>query len=142
MIVRLAGPRALSAYKSFLFAFALLVSFLGTLQAQTFPAVSSGYLCASQPGWLDADVGSVGLAGSASSANGTFTVGGSGTQIYGSADSFHFAFQTLSGDGSIVARVVSAQGGSGYAAAGVMIRETLDSASTNVKSTSIGNFPP
>jgi YD repeat-containing protein len=83
-------------------------------------------------GWSDADVGSVGVAGSASYANGTFTVKGAGGDIYGSADAFHFAFQPLSGDGSIVARVVSLGSGGGYAKAGVMIRETLNNAgSTN-----------
>ncbi|PYU54210.1 MAG: hypothetical protein DMG56_27425, partial [Acidobacteria bacterium] len=81
-------------------------------------------------GWLDGDVGSVGIAGSASYANGTFTVKGSGNQINGTSDQMHFVYQPLSGDGTIVARVVSAQG-SNYPEAGVMIRETLDAASTN-----------
>jgi len=78
-------------------------------------------------GWLDQDVGSVGLAGSATYANGAFTVKGSGQYIWSTADSFNFAYQTLSGDGSIVARVVSSQGAS--AASGVMIRETLTAGS-------------
>src|SRR5438132_5748323 len=81
-------------------------------------------------GWLDGDVGSVGIAGSASYANGTFTVQASGAQISGTSDQMHFVYQPLSGDGTIVARVVSAQG-SNYPEAGVMIRETLDAASTN-----------
>jgi hypothetical protein len=81
--------------------------------------------------WLDQDVGSPGVAGSASYANGTFTVAGAGQQIYGTADAFHFVYQPLSGDGTMVARVVSLQGGSGYVAPGVMIRETLNAGSTN-----------
>jgi hypothetical protein len=84
-------------------------------------------------GWTDGDVGSTGVAGSASFANGTFTVAGAGTQIYGTADAFHFVSQPLSGDGSIVGRLVSLQGGVGYVSPGVMIRETLDAGSTNVK---------
>jgi IPT/TIG domain len=90
----------------------------------------------SQPlpaGWLDQDVGSVGVSGSASFATGTFTVKGAGTQIYGTADSFHYVYQPLSGDGTIIARVVSVQGGSGYGTAGVMVRETLSNGSTNAK---------
>jgi len=83
--------------------------------------------------WVDQDVGSVGLAGHASYSSGTFTVSGAGAQIYGSTDAFHFVYQPLGGDGSIVARVVSLQGGSGYVAAGVMIRNTLDPASANAK---------
>jgi hypothetical protein len=83
--------------------------------------------------WLDQDVGSTGVAGSASYANGTFTVVGSGQQIYGTADAFHFVYLPLSGDATLVARVASLQGGAGYVSAGVMIRETLNSASTNAK---------
>jgi hypothetical protein len=75
-------------------------------------------------GWSEADVGSVGTAGSASYANGTFTVKGSGKWIYDVADGMHFVYQSFSGDGAIVARVVSVQG-SAYPEAGVMIRETL-----------------
>ena len=83
--------------------------------------------------WLDQDVGLVGVAGSASYTGGTFTVKGAGAQIYGTADAFHFVYQPLSGDGTLVARLVSVQGGSVYAAPGVMIRETLNAASTNAE---------
>jgi len=85
----------------------------------------------SQPlpsGWLNQDVGQVGVAGSATYTNGMFTVNGSGQYIWYGADGFHFAYQTLSGDGSIVARVVSVQGGSS-SESGVMIRETLTASS-------------
>jgi hypothetical protein len=83
--------------------------------------------------WLDQDVGSVGLPGSASYSNGTFTVNAAGTEIFGVADAFHFVYQPLTGDGTVIARVVSVQGGSSYAAAGVMIRNTLDAGSANAK---------
>jgi VCBS repeat-containing protein len=82
------------------------------------------------PGWSDADVGAVGTAGSASYANGTFTVKASGKWIYDVADAMHFVYQAVSGDWTIVARVVSAQG-SPYPQAGVMIRETLGANSTH-----------
>src|SRR3989454_2458690 len=82
----------------------------------------------SQPlpsGWLDQDVGQVGVAGSATYSNGVFTVKGAGLGTFStSTDGIHFAYQTLSGDGTIVARVVSSSSSS--AQAGVMIRETLD----------------
>ena len=90
--------------------------------------------------WFDGDVGSVGLVGSASYANGTFTVQGAGAQIYGTADAFHFVYQPLLGDGTIVARVVSLQGGSSYVTAGVMIRETLTPGSTNAKTADWGTY--
>ncbi|MFZ1169447.1 MAG: Ig-like domain-containing protein, partial [Candidatus Sulfotelmatobacter sp.] len=82
----------------------------------------------SQPlpsGWLDGDVGVVGMAGNASYASGVFTVNGAGggQLISGSSDAFHFAYQPLSGDGSIIARVASLTSG---AQAGVMVRQTLD----------------
>jgi len=83
--------------------------------------------------WSDGDVGSPGVAGSASYANNVFTVNGAGTQIYGTTDGFHYVYQPLSGDGAIIARLVSVQGGSGYVTAGVMIRETLNAGSTNAK---------
>ena len=79
-------------------------------------------------GWLDQDVGSVKLAGNASYANGVFTVQGAGAGITGTSDAFHFVYQPLSGNGTIVARVVSLQGGGSgyiYPAAGVMIRNSL-----------------
>jgi hypothetical protein len=57
---------------------------------------------------------------------GTFTMTGSGADIWGTADQFHFAFKTLTGAGSITARVRSVQNTSGWAKAGAMIRETLD----------------
>jgi len=83
--------------------------------------------------WLDQDVGLVGVAGSASYTAGTFTVQGAGAQIYGTADAFHYVYQPLSGDGTVVARLVSLQGGAGYVSAGVMIRNTLDAGSINAK---------
>jgi hypothetical protein len=60
---------------------------------------------------------------------GTYTMTGSGADIWGTADQFHFAFKTLTGAGSIVARVNSVQNTNDWAKAGVMIRETLDAGS-------------
>jgi RHS repeat-associated protein len=82
-------------------------------------------------GWSDGDIGSVGIAGSATYSNGTFTINASGQSIWGTADQMNLAYQQLSGDGTIVARVVSMTGTSA-AQAGVMIRETLNGNSTNV----------
>jgi regulation of enolase protein 1 (concanavalin A-like superfamily) len=82
-------------------------------------------------GFVDGDVGAVGAAGSASFAGDTFTINASGSDIYGSADAFHYAFQGLQGDGTIVARVDSLANTSAFAKAGVMIRETNDPGSMN-----------
>src|SRR3974390_2815342 len=81
--------------------------------------------------WLGQDIGVDGMAGSATYANGVFTISGAGQGLYaGSADGVHFAYLPLSGDGVIVARLASVQGSS--AEAGLMIRETLDPGATSV----------
>ncbi len=81
-------------------------------------------------GWASQDIGSVGIAGSSQfdSATGTFTVAGSGSDVWNTADSGpQYAYETLSGDGSITAKVTSQQNTSGWAKSGVMIRESLAS---------------
>ena len=83
-------------------------------------------------GWLDQDIGTVGVVGSASYTNGAFTIQGSGTGIWSTADQLHFVYQPLAGDATIVARVASLTDPSGSAQAGVMVRETLNSSSKNV----------
>jgi len=61
---------------------------------------------------------------------GTFTMTGSGADIWTidsvEADEFHFAYKTLSGRGSIIAKVNSIDNTNAWAKAGVMIRETLN----------------
>jgi regulation of enolase protein 1 (concanavalin A-like superfamily) len=77
------------------------------------------------PPWIDADVGAVAALGSASFTSPTFAVRGSGTDIGGTADVFHYMYQTVSGDVTIVARVASVENTNATARAGVMIRENL-----------------
>jgi hypothetical protein len=57
---------------------------------------------------------------------GTYTMTGAGADIWEQSDEFHYAYKTLSGAGSIVARVESVGDTHDWAKAGVMIRETLD----------------
>jgi regulation of enolase protein 1 (concanavalin A-like superfamily) len=76
--------------------------------------------------WLTQDIGAVGIAGSATYANSLFTVKGSGADIWGTSDQFRFVYQTLSGNGSITAKVTSQTNSNGWAKAGVMIRESLN----------------
>jgi hypothetical protein len=83
-------------------------------------------------GWSHADVGSVPFAGDASYSNGTFTVTGSGADVWGSADQFHYAYRSMTGNGTIIARVATVQAGiNAWVKAGVMIRETLDAGSAH-----------
>ena len=83
-------------------------------------------------GWASADVGATSTPGDAGFGGGTFTVAGGGTALGGTADSFRFAWQKLTGDGSIVARVTGIQNTNGWAKAGVEIRESLAANSKHV----------
>jgi hypothetical protein len=82
--------------------------------------------------WQDQDVGTPAATGSASylSSSDAWTVIGSGADIWGTSDGFHYAYEPLSGDGQIVAEVNSITNTNSWAKAGVMIRETLASGST------------
>jgi hypothetical protein len=75
-------------------------------------------------GWSQQDVGAVGVAGSGSYSNGAFTIAGSGADVWGTADEFHFAYHSLAGDGQLVARVATVQNVNAWTKAGVMIRST------------------
>jgi hypothetical protein len=77
-------------------------------------------------GWSCADIGSPVPAGEQTLSNGTWSVSGGGSDIYGTSDSFHYVWQPLSGDGSISARAVSQTNTSGWAKAGLMMRATTD----------------
>jgi hypothetical protein len=78
--------------------------------------------------WQTADIGNVGMAGSATLSSGIFTVRGAGN-ISGTADNFRFVYQTLTGDGEIVARLSSSENTGPNGAIGVMMRESLTSGS-------------
>jgi len=80
-------------------------------------------------GWNDSDVGAVGVAGSASYSSGTFTVKGSGADVWNTADAFNFAYEPLAGDGQLIARVATVQNVASWTKAGIMIRDTLDPSS-------------
>jgi hypothetical protein len=82
--------------------------------------------------WVTTDIGSVGLAGSASystGSGGTFTMAGSGADIWGTADAFRYVYQTSSGNCSIGAQVTSQLDTDPWAKAGVMIRQTTNAGS-------------
>jgi len=84
--------------------------------------------------WLDQDVGitrlwtgdagDVGWPGSASYASGTYTVNGSGIDVWNNADSCHFLCRAVSGDTTNIIRVASLANTDSWAKAGLMIRET------------------
>ncbi len=62
----------------------------------------------------------------------TYTMTAAGADIWGTADQFHFAYKTLSGNGTITAKVVSLTNTNGWAKAGVMLRDSLQPGSAHV----------
>ncbi|HZR23279.1 MAG TPA: BACON domain-containing carbohydrate-binding protein [Vicinamibacterales bacterium] len=78
------------------------------------------------------DIGAVGMPGYATFDNtSTFNIVAAGADVWGNADSFHYVYQPLSGDGTIVARVNSLTNVNSRAKAGVMIRESLAPGAAN-----------
>ncbi|MGE5296441.1 MAG: PA14 domain-containing protein, partial [Solirubrobacterales bacterium] len=65
-------------------------------------------------------------------ATATYSVTGAGADIWGTADQFEYAYKTLNGDGTMIARVVSVgTGSSEWSKGGVMIRQSLAAGSTH-----------
>ncbi|HEX8994998.1 MAG TPA: PQQ-binding-like beta-propeller repeat protein [Ktedonobacterales bacterium] len=95
----------------------------GLLGTATFDTVS---INSCPGGWQCADIGAPALAGNQVSNNGTWTIQGGGTDIWGTADQFHYVWQTMAGDGSFSAHIASQTNTSGWAKAGVMLRLTSD----------------
>ncbi|MDO8542157.1 MAG: DUF1349 domain-containing protein [Opitutaceae bacterium] len=121
----LAYPEALSVYKR------------GTLdEAAVYIAPTGGGLPSP---WVTADVGAVGATGSASfnSGNATFTVVGSGADIWGTADAFRYVHQSWTGDATAIVKVETLQNTNNFAKAGLMIRQSLaaDSAHATINLT-------
>jgi hypothetical protein len=83
----------------------------------------------------DADIGGPGIAGSETQSLGVFTINGSGAQIATNSDQFNFAYEQVSGDCTIVARLTSLTEPSALTQSGVMIRNdfTAQSAMAQVK---------
>src|SRR5207245_679763 len=81
--------------------------------------------------WTNQDlVPSTGGTGS-SYGSGTFTLSGWGCCLSGQTDSAQFAYQPLTGDGTIIARVASLANFTGSAKVGLIIRDTLAPESMN-----------
>lgn len=77
------------------------------------------------------DIGSLNPAGSYSENGGIYTVNGAGSDIQGTSDQFQFAYLSLSGNGTISARVDSIENTNSWAKAGVMFRDSLAANSAN-----------
>jgi beta-glucanase (GH16 family) len=84
--------------------------------------------------WISTDLGAVTPVGEAAYANGTFTIKGSGTDIWESSDQFQYVYQAITGDAEIIAKVNSLTNTNTYAKAGLMFRETLTTTSKHAMS--------
>jgi regulation of enolase protein 1 (concanavalin A-like superfamily) len=79
--------------------------------------------------WSDSDIGNPTPAGSASYAGGVFTVNGGGNDIWGTLDQFNEVSQSLTGDGSVVARVTAQANTDPWAKSGIMIKQSTTAGS-------------
>ncbi|MHC4655548.1 MAG: lamin tail domain-containing protein, partial [Planctomycetota bacterium] len=77
------------------------------------------------------DIGTPSAAGFYSVDNGVYTVEGDGEDIWGPTDDFYYVYTPLTGDGEIIARVISIERTNSGAKAGVMIREDLTDTSSH-----------
>ena len=78
-------------------------------------------------GWSHADVGDVGAAGSATHDGFIYdgeglTVTGSGADIWGTADEFHYVWKAFSGEFDMTTRVETVQNVNAWTKAGIMVR--------------------
>jgi hypothetical protein len=83
-------------------------------------------------GWGDLDIGSPGIAGSASYTDGVWSVAGGGADIWGASDQFNYLTNSLSGDGAVIARVTSQTATDPWAQAGIMIRNDVTASAPEV----------
>jgi hypothetical protein len=95
------------ATKTFAFALAILIA---------------SHASAQSSGWTSTDVGAVTIAGSATQANGVWTISGDGSDVWGTADSFQFLSRAMTGAGDLTVRVLDLQNTSPFAKAGLMFR--------------------
>jgi hypothetical protein len=84
---------------------------------------------AAPAGWTSADIGAVGVSSALQNDgnNGASTIQGSGSDIWGTDDSFQFLYQqTRMTSGTLTVRVDDLQNTSPYAKSGLMLRNSLD----------------
>lgn len=83
-------------------------------------------------GWKARNIGSQPGTVTYSSSNKQFTVSSSATDIWGNGDQLNYIYQSLRGNAEIIVKVQSVSRLDGWAKAGVMIRETLNSDAKHV----------
>jgi hypothetical protein len=87
-------------------------------------AASAQTLAGSLPaGFVDQDFGSPHIAGAASYDGSTWTIKGGGADMWNDVQEFNFAYETVSGDQTIVAKVTGIQDTNSAAGAGVLFQD-------------------
>ncbi|MDB5104813.1 MAG: hypothetical protein JWP91_2502 [Fibrobacteres bacterium] len=81
--------------------------------------------------WASQDIGSVGVVGSAANVSGTYTVKGSGADIWGTSDAFRYVYFPVTGDAKLTVQVTGVQNTNAWAKTGIMMRENLTAGSKN-----------
>ena len=93
---------------------------------QGFEVTPASFEPPSEPGeWQAIDVGTVAATGDVQFDGNSYTVRGSGADIWGRADAFHFAYIRATGDGAMTVRVADIAGPDAWSKAGLMIRASL-----------------
>jgi len=98
----------------------------------TVPGISPtgfGWTPATPTTLVDANIGITG--GTHTSSGGTETITAAGADIYGASDQFFFSFKTLTGDGTIIARVTGLTAANVYSKAGLMFRDGSGASAAN-----------
>jgi regulation of enolase protein 1 (concanavalin A-like superfamily) len=83
--------------------------------------------------WQSSDIGSVGISGTSSynQTSDEFTVKGSGANIWGQADAFHYVYRQFTGGFVLVVKADSVAAVNEWSKAGLMVRESLAADSKN-----------
>ena len=102
----------------------LAVGVLGLVSAAC-GSGGGGSVSSTTGAWTSTDVGSPQLAGSTSPYLDGLALTAGGSDVWGASDQFRFAYQQMSGDGSIIALVRGLSAADAWSKAGVMIRESL-----------------
>jgi regulation of enolase protein 1 (concanavalin A-like superfamily) len=90
------------------------------------------------------DVGAPPIKGSAEfdASTGQYRITGSGTDIWGNADQFHYVWRRMSGDFTVTATVKFLTEGNDHRKASIMLRQSLDTDSPFVHAVIHGNGMP
>jgi glucose/arabinose dehydrogenase/regulation of enolase protein 1 (concanavalin A-like superfamily) len=100
--------------------------FAASASPTTYTVVEDPVGAAVPSGWTSVDVGAPLMAGTTdySSADHAFYLDGNGTDVYNTNDQFHYTYMTLTGDGTIIARLRYQSNTNPSAKAGIMFKET------------------